>query len=58
MKRNQQYRDNYACCDDIDVNIDLAEEIENETQNENWFCLTIYLNLIYMTMRMEKWMMR
>ena len=31
MKRNQQYRDNYACCDDIDVNIDLAEEIENET---------------------------
>ena len=34
MKRNQQYRDNYACCDDIDVNIDLAEEIENETQNE------------------------
>ena len=25
---------NYACCDDIDVNIDLAEEIENETQNE------------------------
>ena len=51
MKRNQQYRDNYACCDDIDVNIDLAEEIENETQ-------TIYLNLIYMTMRIEKWMMR
>ena len=49
MKRNQQYRDNYACCDDIDVNIDLAEEIENET---------IYLNLIYMTMRIEKWMMR
>ena len=32
MKRNQQYRDNYACCDDIDVNIDLAEEIENETE--------------------------
>ena len=32
MKRNQQYRDNYACCDDIDVNIDLAEEIENETR--------------------------
>ena len=31
MKRNQQYRDNYACGDDIDVNIDLAEEIENET---------------------------
>ena len=21
MKRNQQYRDNYACCDDIDVNM-------------------------------------
>ena len=34
MKLNQQYRDNYDCCDDIDVNIDLAEEIENETQNE------------------------
>ena len=34
MKRNQQYRDNYACCADIDVNIDLAEEIENETQKE------------------------
>ena len=29
MKRNQQYRDNYACCDDIDVNIDFAEEIED-----------------------------
>ena len=58
MKRNQQYRDNYACCDDIDVNIDLAEEIENETQNEKLVFLTIYLNLIYMTMRMEKWMMR
>ena len=37
MKRNQQYRDNYACCDDIDVNIDFAEEIEDEIQNEKLF---------------------
>lgn len=37
MKRNQQYRDNHACCDDIDVNIDLAEEIEDEIQNEGLF---------------------
>ncbi len=58
MKRNQQYRDNYACCDDIDVNIDLAEEIETKHRMKSWFCLTIYLNLIYMTMRIEKWMMR
>ena len=34
MQRNQQYRNNYACCDNIDVNIDLAEEIEEEIQNE------------------------
>ena len=37
MKRNQQYRDNYACCDDIDVNIDFAEEIEDGIQNEKLF---------------------
>ena len=37
MERNQQYRDNYACCDDIDVNIDFAEEIEDEIQNEKLF---------------------
>ncbi|HJA57697.1 MAG TPA: hypothetical protein H9951_20385 [Candidatus Bacteroides intestinigallinarum] len=37
MQRNQQYRNNYACCDDIDVNIDLAEEIEDEIQNEELF---------------------
>ena len=37
MKRNQQNRDNYACCDDIDVNIDFAEEIEDEIQNEKLF---------------------
>lgn len=58
MKRNQQYRDNYACCDDIDVNIDFAEEIEDEIQNEKLFYLTIYPNLIHMMMRMKKWMMR
>lgn len=53
MQRNQQYRNNYACCDDIDVNIDLAEEIENEIQ-KNCFYLTVYPNLIHITMRMEK----
>ena len=37
MQRNQQYRNNYACCDNIDVNIDLAEEIEDEIQNEELF---------------------
>ena len=37
MQRNQQYRNNYACCDDIDVNIDFAEEIEDEIQNEKLF---------------------
>lgn len=26
-----------ACCDNIDVNIDLAEEIEDEIQNEELF---------------------
>lgn len=33
MQRNQQYRNNYACCDNIDVNIDLAEEIEPQIRN-------------------------
>lgn len=37
MKCNRQYRNNYACCDDIDINIDLTKEIEDEIQNEELF---------------------
>ena len=48
MKRNQQYRDNYACCDDIDVNIDFAEEIEDEIQNEKLF-LSDYIPESYLS---------
>ena len=34
MKRNQQYRDNYACCDDIDVNIDLETKQASSIQEQ------------------------
>lgn len=37
VKQNRQQRDNVVCCDDIDVDIDLAEEVEDEMQCGGWF---------------------
>ena len=65
MQRNQQYRNNYACCDDIDeyrkyIEKDPALERRfspvdvSEYRMKNCFYLTVYPNLIHITMRMEK----